>query len=447
MTVPVGSAGLVARPDVEKGGVEVTVPEDVARDGERFPRPKHHLIDYGKKYPGAWKLVDEMRSGKGRGLPDWPGWCFVPVAGGISIATAFAEKTLWEQDRLDMRRAPNGEGQHGAEFNEESGPVSEPADEQERRAALLQEILLDGPVLAALASWRPTQGIYHFDEDLLEAVWQTPLVSSAESPSGSSPGKLPTDLLYHLPEWCVYIETPGRSVWDSMEIAGFFAHLEWDTDKERAELRLVLDPAGSRGRMISVPIHLGPDTLEEALRETVLEGAANAAEQGVEEAEKIHGSVEQVKDMAKDLAPLLSTLLYLCSVNAEVRDAADPGGSRLPANPEPKKTRKGLRLFPPDQPTVWETGYRMGAALRAAMASAESESLSSTEVGPTTGRTVRPHYRRAHWHSFWRGPRSKPEEREITVKWIPPVPVNLGDIDEDLVPVIRRVPGSPRRED
>ena len=54
---------------------------------------------------------------------------------------------------------------------------------------------------------------------------------------------------------------------------------------------------------------------------------------------------------------------------------------------------------------------------------------------------MRPHYRRAHWHSFWRGPRSKPEEREITVKWIPPIPVNLGDVDEDLVPVVRKVSG------
>ena len=427
----------------------MAVPEDAARDGERFPRPKHHLIDYGKKYPGAWKLVDEMRSGKGRGLPDWPGWCFVPVAGGISIATAFARRsqTLREQERLEMKRTPDGGAPDGEEPGDEPNLEMEAADEQEGRAALLQEILLDGPVIAALASWRPTQGIYRFDEDLLDAVWQTPLASPSPSPAKpASAGKLPTELLYRLPEWCVYVETPGRSVWESMEIAGFFAHLEWDTEKGRPELRLVIDPAGSGGRMISVPVHLGPDTLEEALRETVLEGAANAEAQGAEGADKIRGSVEQAGALVKDLAPLLSTLLYLCSANAEVRDAADFEGSRLPTNPEPKKTRKGLRLFPPDQPTVWETGYRMGAALRAAMASAQAEGrgdFSSTGAGPV-GRTVRPHYRRAHWHSFWRGPRSRPEEREITVKWIPPVPVNLGDIDEDLVPVIRRVAGSRR---
>ena len=147
--------------------------------------------------------------------------------------------------------------------------------------------------------------------------------------------------------------------------------------------------------------------------------------------------------MAKDLAPLLSTLLYLCSANAEVRDATDPDGFRKPGNPEPKNTRKGPRLFPPEQPTVWETGYRMEAALRAAMAAGETEEAEDrSSAGPEpTGRTVRPHYRRAHWHSFWRSPRSRPEERKITAKWIPPIPVNLGDVDEELVPVVRPVPG------
>ena len=71
-----------------------------------------------------------------------------------------------------------------------------------------------------------------------------------------------------------------------MEIAGFFAHLERDTEKRRPELRLVLDLSEPGARMISIPIHLGPDILEEALRETVLEGAANAEAQGVAGAEK-----------------------------------------------------------------------------------------------------------------------------------------------------------------
>ena len=117
---------------------------DPPNSKDDFPRAKQHLVYYGKRYPGAWKVVDEMRSEKGREVPDWPAWCFVPIAGAISIATAFAEKALREQDRLEMRRGTNSEGsddeesddetsdgeeQDGAEFDGEPGPVSEPADE------------------------------------------------------------------------------------------------------------------------------------------------------------------------------------------------------------------------------------------------------------------------------------------------------------------------------
>ena len=418
----------------------VAGPRDSGGGGGDFPQPKQHLIDYGKKYPGAWKLVDEMRSGKGREVPDWPEWCFVPVAGGISIATAFAEKILREQECLEMKRTPDDGAHDGGEPGGEPNSELELDDEQERRAALLQEILLDGPVIAALASWRPTQGIYRFDEDLLDAVWQTPLASPSTS-SSTSASKLPTELLYHLPEWCCYIEAPGRSVWDSMEIAGFFAHLEWDTDKERAELRLVLDPAGPGERMIPVPIQPWSRYFGGSPARGRLGGEQPTPKRKEQmERRKFTGRRKRWGRWQRTSPPCFPPFFTCVRSTPKYGMPAplDPQGGRLPANPEPKKTRKGMRLFPPDQPTVWETGYRMGAALRSATSAIEDSSSTGAEP---TGRTMRPHYRRAHWHSFWRGPRSKPEEREITVKWIPPIPVNLGDIDEELVPVIRRVPG------
>lgn len=49
-----------------------------------------------------------------------------------------------------------------------------------------------------MAAWRSTQGIYRFDADVYEAVVNTPVDSG-----------FPLDALLHLPEWCVYIETPG----------------------------------------------------------------------------------------------------------------------------------------------------------------------------------------------------------------------------------------------
>jgi hypothetical protein len=43
----------------------------------------------------------------------------------------------------------------------------------------------------------------------------------------------------------------------------------------------------------------------------------------------------------------------------------------------------------------------------------------------------RPHYRRAHWHHFWTGPRNVPGERKLILKWLPPIPVGIQDLDDD----------------
>lgn len=68
----------------------------------------------------------------------------------------------------------------------------------------------------------------------------------------------------------------------------------------------------------------------------------------------------------------------------------------------------------------------MGAALRRA--------YHASETGQTHGGTVRPHIRRAHWHSFWVG---SGDDKKINVKWLPPIAVNL---DDDALPaVVRKV--------
>jgi hypothetical protein len=69
-------------------------------------------------------------------------------------------------------------------------------------------------------------------------------------------------------------------------------------------------------------------------------------------------------EVARKVPSLVSLVLYLCSVDAEIRPSG--GGDRRPAYPEPKQTKKGPRLFPPDRPTDWEVGYRLGASLRRA---------------------------------------------------------------------------------
>ena len=59
--------------------------------------------------------------------------------------------------------------------------------------------------------------------------------------------------------------------------------------------------------------------------------------------------------------------------------------------------------------------------------------------GTPTGRTVRPHLRRAHWHLYWTGEGSRhdPARAIPVLRWLPPIPVKLDEAPE---PIVRPVP-------
>ena len=157
-----------------------------------YLRPGKILGTFSRLYPDAWKQVDEFRARR-KELGDWPDWCFLPLAGTYAIVSK--GKTL---------QSPNQAHHIG--------------------------------ILGALAAWRVTQGIYRFDPTTFDALWKTPVT-----------GDIPTEVLFHLPEWCVYIPTPDQT-WQGATLNGFFAHLECDMNDRRTELRLVLDVTGAAGR-------------------------------------------------------------------------------------------------------------------------------------------------------------------------------------------------------
>jgi hypothetical protein len=177
-------------------------------------------------------------------------------------------------------------------------------------------------------------------------------------------GDLPVDTLFHLPEWCVYVETPGRR-WAGRELHGFWAHLDYEVDGVADELRLVLDFAETpetaldpdRG-LLSMVLLLGEGSLADALQRTTESARRRAPVHGVATALP---NLQANQSIAAELAPLVALLLYLCAENAEIGD-----GERRPVNPLPKRTKGGLRLFPPDTATAWDVGVRLGAALRQA---------------------------------------------------------------------------------
>jgi hypothetical protein len=369
---------------------------------ERVRRPVKLVTAFAQRYPGVWKHVDRLRANRDEISKrfEWPPWCYLPWGGAKGII------------------ALGGARDFGF-------------------------LNMEGAFLATLGSWRITKDIYIFDETVFKELWKTPIE-----------GKLPIDVLHRLPAWCVYVAFPEPRLLRSsdhpgQEAYGFFAHM--NHSGEGPALMMALD-FGSVDRINADRIGLAPYTLE--LREgsdllqclTAMDAKIRAKHPaGYQFSERFVeslGSREECErvllpqSVREVLEPLLSLAVYLCSTSAEIR-AQDPlRGLRKSIT---KKTRRGgVRTFVSDAPQVWEVAFRIGATLRAA-----ASAIGHGGDGGGTHASPRPHIRRAHWHSFWTGPKAtvgKPEvpPRELIVKWIPPIAVAVGP-DGEIIPTVHRV--------
>jgi hypothetical protein len=227
----------------------------------RKPRPLIHLENLGKRYSEHWHQIDDFRQSKGKDLPDWPEWCFMPMAAWIAIAS-----------------------QGG------SVGLNEVSEAQE---------------LAAVGAWRYTQSIYRLDDTLYDAVKET-----------IPKGDLPIDVFYQLPEWSLYIETPNL-IWLDSNLSGFWVHLEFDINTQRHELRFLLD---TEDGFVAVPLHLGKWTITEAVDRAVDESVkqANIANFDFDK------SMDVVAAISESLYSLVSLTLYVCSEGVEYSGESVP---------------------------------------------------------------------------------------------------------------------------
>ena len=235
--------------------------------------------------------------------------------------------------------------------------------------------------ISALAAWRMGRGIYRFDPALASALIATPL-----------DGRIPVELLYRLPEWCVYIEAPPG--WHQF-VPGFFAHLEYDANTGRSELRLLFaDPDAT-----AIPLHMQGETIEEMVESFLDESVRQSEILGMEPASVSAATAATLAEQLR-LSDCINLILYLCNAEAEYK------GTDRPCRPEPVKTRRGLKIFPPETARIWEIGAGIGERLR--RAAATEEQCSGERSAPS------PHLRRAHWHSYWVGK----GRTEIRVRWL-----------------------------
>jgi hypothetical protein len=322
------------------------------------PRPASLLSAYSRDPSRArlFRAVDQARQSRRPDDPAWPPEVFLP---------------LEAAGRIVLER-----GRAAGQSVQSPGDLVRPAAE-----------------LQVFAAWRMTKGIYRFDPDLAAALMATEIT-----------GDIPAEPLARLPEWCVYVETPGLDTpllgGGTTPVHGVFALLDGTAQGARL-LTMALDTDAQLAMThlaLGLPLAESLARREAQWRENCRRGIATEWHAGAEAA------------AAALLTKVLGLLLYLCS------EAPEIDGSGHPGNPAPKRTKEGWRLFAADQSRTWDVGVRIGAALRLAR-----EEPRSGEPGGGSHAGPRPHLRRAHWHTY----RVGKGRTEAVLRWLPPIPVNL----------------------
>lgn len=359
----------------------------MARFQRKTHRAKRVLDAVAHRYPGAWATFDRFRRERGASPDfDWPAWCYMPIAGGYAVVSGGGD-----------RRVPIAHADHPA-------------------------------IVTALGAWRMTQGIYRFDPALLPALLETPLE-----------GDIPVEHLQRLPEWCVYVDLAAADIAPGLH--GAWMHLEHDVNTGMPEFRVVLDcardprqPFAADGvHALALPL---AGSIEDSLRALERSARHQAERVGMPWSAETAEGLQRGRGIFE---PLLSLALYLCA-DADITRRGKP---EMPRNPAPVRSGRQWVLHPASGPVEWDVGVRIGAALRAAY-----QREQTGQPAAPTGRHVRPHVRRAHWHTIVSGPRKREDgaeipatERRRELRWMPPIPVAIEDYDA-LPATVRPVRGA-----
>ena len=245
--------------------------------------------------------------------------------------------------------------------------------------------------------WRCSKGVYRFAPEIYDALVRQPLT-----------GNLPQECLYRMPEWAVYIETPGLS-YERIPMEGFIAHLDYNMFSRSVDLQFAIFRKGiDMPKMIALP--LGEGTLLDAMDRV---DQVDMMFAGDLSNVRYVGSRDEYR---QTFSSMLELLLYLCS------DEPD-----MPVIEHPQKRRRlSGSVRSPEAPRVWDVGVRISTAIRNYKAGEAKHSWAEAEGECRGHASPRPHVRSAHWHTYWTGPRncSFPYRKPI-MKWVPPIPIGI----------------------
>lgn len=249
-------------------------------------------------------------------------------------------------------------------------------------------------IVTAVGAWRQGRSIYRVEAETAAALADTEL-----------PDEIPAQTLLELPEWGLYLSGMDTDP----PLNGAFVHLDWSFTRRRPELWIVADLGGELDLLVSVPVYLDHPSLTASLEEAIK--TTGPSEPPSDDAIALDASdflpgAEDFRSLLGIVRPIVAALLYICSAEPDIVDPDRPGA----------RPRRGAR--PASAPQVWEVGYRIGTALRKART--EHEDQGGHHHPPVA------HLRRAHWHTYWLGPKSDPDRRRTELRWISPVLVGSG---------------------
>ena len=249
--------------------------------------------------------------------------------------------------------------------------------------------------IGTMYTWRASKGVYRFAGEIYNALISQPLT-----------GNLPCECLYRLPEWAVFVETPGLS-FEKHPMKGFIAHLDFNLFSRGVDLQFAIFYEGiHQPKMVAMP--LGEGSLSDAMDridqvdDLFIGGSQKTRYIGTRD------------DYRRTFSSMLQLLLYLCSDEPDMPEIQHPQ----------KRRRLSGSVRPPEEPRVWDVGVRISKAIHNAKDYIDKDESDTQSVGHHA--RPRPHIRSAHWHTYWTGPREASfPVRKPVIKWIPPVPVAM----------------------
>jgi len=73
-------------------------------------RPTQMLHALTRDYPDLSRVIDQFWQGKGVDLPDWPAWCFLPMAAWYAIASHRLQQHRLDTNAVRDAQAAGGPG-------------------------------------------------------------------------------------------------------------------------------------------------------------------------------------------------------------------------------------------------------------------------------------------------------------------------------------------------